>query len=253
MPRQSGRLCPAAVAGIMCSAMKTYRGFLFDADNTLFDYDAAESQALDETLERWTPTAPRDAARSAYKAINRRWWDALEKGATKMAELKIGRFADLLAVLKLAGDPEAISASYLAALGAAAKLLPHAREVIQELSQRARLCLVTNGISSVQRGRLAASGLADFFTAVLISEELGIAKPDPRFFDQACAALGLPPSEVLCVGDNPVADVGGAMAAGIDACWFCPGGLPWPGPGAAPLLVARDLLFIVNFASGVFP
>jgi len=233
--------------------MKTYRGFLFDADNTLFDYDAAETQALDATLARWLPGVPPLAAREAYRAINARYWAALEKGSVRMAELKVGRFAELLAALDAPGDPAAISTFYLEALGAAAILLPHAREVIQELSQRARLCLITNGISSVQRGRLAASGMADFFTAVLVSEELGIAKPDPRFFEQACAALGLPPSDVLCVGDNPVADIEGARAAGIDACWYCPGGQPWPGPGAAPPLVAGTLLAIVNFASGVFP
>ncbi len=243
----------AAIAAIMGPAMKTYKGFLFDADNTLFDYDAAEAQALDETFTRWLPGVPRDVARAAYRVINTRYWAALEKGSVKMAELKVGRFAELLSAVHAPGDPAVISAHYLAALGSTAILLPHAREVIQELSQRARLCLVTNGIASVQRGRLAVSGMADFFSAVLVSEELGIAKPDRRFFEQACAALGLPPADVLCVGDNPVADVGGAMAAGIDACWFCPGGQPWPGPGAAPPLVAGTLLAIVNFASGVFP
>jgi YjjG family noncanonical pyrimidine nucleotidase len=237
----------------MGASMKTYRGFLFDADNTLFDYDAAESQALDETCGRWFPDVPKEVARGTYRAINARYWAALESGTVTMSELKVGRFAELLAALRAPGDPGVISASYLALLGGKAILLPRAREVIQELSQRARLCLITNGISSVQRGRLSVSGLADFFNAVLVSEELGLAKPDRRFFEQACAALGLPSSDVLCVGDNPVADVGGAMAAGIDACWFSPGGHEWPGPGAPPLFVARTLLEVVNFASGVFP
>ncbi len=233
--------------------MKTYRGFLLDADNTLFDYDAAETQALDETFDAALPGVPRDRARRAYREINARYWTAYEKGGMRLEDLKVGRFADLLSTLGGSGDARKVAYSYLDRLATKAILLPHAREAVEELARRARLCLITNGIATVQRGRLAASGLAGCFSAVLVSEELGYAKPDPRFFADACGALGLLPSDVLCVGDNPVADVAGARSAGIDACWFAPGGRKWPGPGDPPLHVAGDLRAIVDFAQGLFP
>ena len=72
---------------------------------------------------------------------------------------------------------------------------------------------------------------------MLISEEIGLAKPDPRFFRAAGEALGLAPADLLCVGDNPVADVAGARSAGIEAWWFSPNGASWPGPGEAPRVV----------------
>jgi FMN phosphatase YigB (HAD superfamily) len=88
---------------------------------------------------------------------------------------------------------------------------------------------------------------------VLISEELGIAKPDSRFFAAACRAIGREPSEVLCVGDNPRADVEGALKAGIDACWYNPSGAEWTGTGPAPTFVVRDLLELAGIARGVYP
>jgi 2-haloacid dehalogenase len=234
-------------------ARMEYRGYLFDADNTLFDYDAAEAAALEVTFDHWLPGVPHADAAAAYRLINRRYWDALEEGTVTMDQLKPGRFAELLSTLGRSGDPREVSTFYLDRLGAGAELLPGARELVEALAARALLCLVTNGISTVQRSRLARSGLGPRFASVLVSEELGFAKPDPRFFAAACAALRLPPSDVLCVGDNPVADVGGAQAAGIDACWFAPGGGAWPGPGPAPRFVARSLSTIVNFRPGRFP
>ncbi len=72
------------------AAMKTYRGFLFDADNTLFDYDRAETEALDETLAHAAPSVPRGQRRDAYRAINAGYWKRFEQGALTLAALKVG-------------------------------------------------------------------------------------------------------------------------------------------------------------------
>jgi len=238
---------------MMSYLMKSYRGFLLDADNTLFDYDRAEREALDETLGETAPSVPREKALAAYRAINAGYWKRFEQGAITLAALKVERFADLVRELGVTGDARLISNAYLARLGSKAYFLPHARDLVVELSRRAALCLVTNGISQVQRGRLALSGIAPCFTAVLISEELGCAKPDLRFFQAACEALRLPPSELLCVGDNPDSDIAGARSAGIDACWYAPSGAAWPGPAHAPAWVIRDLEELMRFAPTVSP
>lgn len=214
--------------------MKRYRGLLLDADNTLFDYEKAESLAIEATLEPMVPEGQLPRAAAAYRSINAGWWRRLEQGAVTADELKVGRFADLIALLGLPFDPAATSARYLAALASHAPLMPYARESVAAAARVAKLCLVTNGLTTVQRGRLQASGLEEYFSAVLISEEMGIAKPDPRFFLAAAAALGIAPADLLCIGDNPAADIAGARAAGIDACWFAPEGSAWPGPGRSP-------------------
>ena len=228
--------------------MKTYRGFLLDADNTLFNYDRAETEALDETLAQAVPRVPREKARASYRSINAGYWRRFEQGAVSLEALKVGRFADLLKNLDQEGDAAVLSDAYLSHLSQKAYFLPDAEEVVRALSRRADLCLVTNGISRVQRGRLGLSGIAGCFKAILISEELGVAKPDARFFEAACGALRLSPSDLLCVGDTPAADVQGAQAAGIDACWYAPSGASWPLGDGAPDFIIRSLKELLKFA-----
>jgi 2-haloacid dehalogenase len=221
--------------------MKSYRGFLFDADNTLFDYDRSEGEALTETIRAAMPGADLAAALETYRTINAGYWKRFEEGAVTQEELKPGRFRDLLDALGARGDPAAISRQYLETLAQKAYMIPHARDVLQWLAARAPLCLVTNGLSPVQRGRLERAGITDLFKALLISEEIGISKPDPAFFRMAAEALSLPPSELLCVGDGPSTDIRGAMAAGIDACWYSPAGTEWQLGEPRPRHVIRDL------------
>jgi len=220
----------------------------------LFDYNTAEEESLEEACREAAPNVSSATALSVYRRINAEYWKRLEQGSITLENLKVGRFADLLRELSVPGDPRAVSDRYLSLLSQKVYFLPHAREVVQEISRTAALCMVTNGISVVQRGRLAASGIAEYFTAILVSEELGMAKPDPRFFQAACDALKLRGQDLLCVGDNPIADIEGARAAGIDACWYAPHGRAWPGPGDPPALVIQDLAEIVKFArGGVYP
>jgi putative hydrolase of the HAD superfamily len=80
--------------------------------------------------------------------------------------------------------------------------------------------LVTNGASCLQREKLAASGLADRFDAVVVSGDLVTAKPDPVVFAHALQAVGCEPHEAVMVGDNLANDVGGALAAGLGAVWL---------------------------------
>jgi FMN phosphatase YigB (HAD superfamily) len=95
------------------------------------------------------------------------------------------------------------------------------------LHQRFRLALITNGLHDVQRPRLENSPIRDFFEMVAISEEIGAAKPDPRFFDYVLQKIGNPSrSDVLVIGDSLTSDIQGGMNAGLDTCWYNPSGIP---------------------------
>jgi 2-haloacid dehalogenase len=230
----------------------TFRGFLIDADNTIFDYDRAEREALAGTLAE-AGLEPTSAILEAYRRINDRFWKAFERGAVTQEALKVERFRQLLAeeASDCRTDPTAVSRRYLELLAAQTHLLPHAAAAIAELAERAALGLATNGIPEVQRGRLERSGLARHFRVVLISGEIGIAKPDPRFFLLGAERLGLPSSEVLCVGDVPATDIRGARAAGMASCWVAAAGVAWPPEEPGPDYTVRDLRALAALAPGI--
>jgi putative hydrolase of the HAD superfamily len=91
------------------------------------------------------------------------------------------------------------------------------------------IALVTNGASCLQRDKLAASGLSDSFDAVVVSGDLGVAKPDASIFTHACARLGVEPRATIMIGDSLTRDIDGALAAGLRAVWLNRSGGARPG------------------------
>jgi YjjG family noncanonical pyrimidine nucleotidase len=232
---------------VLTGASRLYRAFLIDADNTIFDYDRSETESLAETLVHAGYQGAFPAAQSAYRQINGDFWHRLERGKITMETLKWERFRELARALALTADPRDLSSYYIERLGSKFHFRPHAYETLQALSRGASLCLVTNGITRVQKERIARAGIAPFFRHTLISEEIGIAKPDPRFFLRALSELGTGPDGALCVGDNLSSDIGGAKSAGIDACWYAPLGGEIPAGQPVPDYIISDLQELTDF------
>ncbi len=207
---------------------RLYDWLLFDADGTLFDYDRAEELALARTCA--VAGVPFDGETlTLYRAINQGLWRELERGRVSPAVLKVRRFEEFLAALGKNLSALEFSENYLGHLASSADLITGAESLLQSCAGRYRLALLTNGLSRVQRSRLAGSALACFFSGVIISEEIGAAKPDAAFFARALGELGdPPPARALMIGDNWNTDIRGAVDSGIAACWFNPGGLPRP-------------------------
>lgn len=90
-----------------------------------------------------------------------------------------------------------------------------------EALQRAelRLGLITNGRSSIQGRKVERLGIRRFMDVVLISQSIGVRKPDPRIFAEALAQIGVSPALAVYVGDNPDVDIVGAKRSGLHAVW----------------------------------
>jgi YjjG family noncanonical pyrimidine nucleotidase len=206
------------------------RWVLFDLDGTLFDYAAAETTAVSATLAD-AGVEVTGTVLSDYRRINESHWVALERQETTPARLRLERWSETLAAHTTDEiDVAALSERYLVHLAAAAPLLPGAVDAVEQLSERFRIAFVTNGLADVQRPRLAASPLADAAEVLIISDEVGAAKPDPAIFRAAFAAMGEPTREaVTMVGDSLSADIAGADAFGLATIWFAPPGTPAPG------------------------
>jgi len=90
-----------------------------------------------------------------------------------------------------------------------------ARTLLHTLRARELRILVVSNFDARVRGVLTALGLHSLIDAVIISSEAGAAKPDPRIFTTALAAVGLAAAEVVHVGDTAREDLAAARAAGL--------------------------------------
>lgn len=96
---------------------------------------------------------------------------------------------------------------------------PETIEILNELKGAVRLVLATNGASDLQRLKLETSGLEGYFDDVLVSSDIGFAKPHPHFFEHALRLADAGPDQTLMVGDNLNKDIAGAQEAGIRGIW----------------------------------
>jgi YjjG family noncanonical pyrimidine nucleotidase len=210
----------------------TERWVLFDLDGTLFDYDASANDAVAATLAD-VGVQPSDALLASYARINDRHWQALERGETTAARLRLERWQDLFEEFGIEGiDVAPLSERYLGNLAASSHLIDGAVEVVATIAARHPVGYITNGLADVQRPRLEASPLAGYASATVISDEIGVAKPHPAIFEAALEQLGDPPRDrVTMVGDNLAADIGGAAQLGLETVWYTPTDPASPPPG----------------------
>ena len=201
-----------------------YKRILLDADDTLFDFQAGNRRAVAELMEELGLSSP--TVFDEYQAINHACWEALERGEMTQAILHVERFRRFLATKNRDDDPKVVADRFAELLGQQAIPFPGAEDVVKALAEKLPVTLLTNGITVIQKARLARSPIRQWIDSVVISQEVGAAKPDPRIFE--IALNGLDPRDALMIGDGIQSDVKGANRAGVDVCWYNPKGAVLP-------------------------
>jgi 5'-nucleotidase len=195
--------------------MKTYEWILFDADDTLFHFDAFSG--LTRMFSQFGVTFTGQHYQE-YQAINKSLWVEYQQGLISAPELQQRRFnvwAEKLAVL-----PQDLNSAFLATMAEICVPIDGATHLLNALKGKARLGIITNGFTELQQARLERTGLSDHFELLVISEQVGVAKPHIDIFEHALSAMGNPArQQVLMVGDTPESDIVGGMNAGLDTCW----------------------------------
>ena len=204
--------------------MNSYRYLLFDADETLFDFQKAEHEAFHLTCDAGGIEFSEEIYQ-VYSEINDALWKLLEKGGTTLPELKLERYRQLLEHLRYPEEGMIQKAAemrdlYVDFLRQQAFLIPDAVEVCRTLSERYTLYIITNGISRIQRARLAKTPIKEYIADIFISEEIGTAKPAAAYFDYVFEKIGdADKSKYLVIGDSLSSDIKGAVNYGLDSCW----------------------------------
>ena len=202
--------------------MTSYSWLIFDADGTLFDFQYAEAIALEKTLADMGLKVSSNLC-EIYHAINNALWQRFEAGGLRAQDVRAERFKQLFERLSIDGDSNEFSEAFLKNLIREITFLAGAKELLGELGERGGLVLLTNGFADVQHARITRLGLEETFDHVIISEEVGVAKPDRAIFDIAFERMGCPDKgSVLIVGDSLSSDIRGGADYGIATCWFNP-------------------------------
>lgn len=211
---------------------KEYKHLIFDADHTLLNYLADEREAF-KGLYQELGLPQTDELMSWSKHLSESIWTAAGLYDVHSERIQreyhalyrshvTGIFEEVFSKYPCKATPREAGERFLKLLERESVLMDGAAEILSALSKntggRYAVSIATNGLSSIQRGRL--SRLLAYTDNVFISEELGCIKPLPAFFEAALNTLSASADECLMIGDSLSSDIAGANAVGMDSCWF---------------------------------
>ena len=200
------------------------RVILWDIDDTLLDFHAAEREAIKKLFVQFRLGECTDEMLKKYSAINRMYWKRLELGELTKPQILVGRFKDFFESEGLdARLAQKFNEAYQVSLGDTIVYWDDSYNIVKSLRGKVKQYAVSNGTIIAQTKKLRLSGLGELMDGIFLSEQLGVEKPNVEFFDKVFEAIGWgDKSEILIVGDSLSSDIRGGNNAGIKTCWYNP-------------------------------
>lgn len=192
---------------------------LFDLDDTLLDNAGATRLAVDALRDHLQLEVAALEFRSRWFESMERHFDRFLAGHVDFKEQRRARIRDALQTTVSDASADELFAVYQNSFEQSWRLFDDVLPCLDALGHH-RLGVVTNGNTAQQRRKLARLGILERFACVVVSDECGWAKPDPRIFERACELAGIVAPDVIHVGDRNDVDVLGATRAGLRAAWL---------------------------------
>ena len=204
--------------------MTNFDILLWDVDGTLLDFAAAEEAAIRALFSEFGLGICTDEMLSRYSAINKKYWERLERGEMTKPEILVGRFEEFFKSEGLDSSiAEDFNDRYQLGLGDTIAYCDDSYELVSSLKGKIPQYVVSNGTVIAQTKKLERSGFDKIMDGIFLSEDLGYEKPRIEFFDIVMKAIGEPEKErVLIVGDSLTSDILGGNTAGIKTCFYNP-------------------------------
>ncbi len=211
-----------------------YKHIFFDLDHTIWDFDKNAEETLHELYGIYALKElglhSADLFIETYTRNNHQLWAEYHIGKITKAALREERFKKTF--LDLGLHPEVIPVGfeddYVKLCPTKTNLFPDAHETLQYLQSKYTLHLISNGFSESQDIKISKTNIGGYFQHIIISETIGVNKPDKAIFEHALKLASTTKEESLMIGDSLEADVRGALNFGMDAIYFNPAGLDKP-------------------------
>lgn len=207
-----------------------YKNLFIDLDDTLWDTYHNNKECLEEVysvykFDRYYTSF--EVFFDCYFSNNEKLWAEYRQGVIDKSTLILERFLHVLRPLGIEDVQYVLNLNndFLQRTTNKTRLIPGAIDLLKYLKPKYRLFILSNGFREVQEQKLTNSGLAPFFSKMILSEDAGINKPHQRIFDFALVNTNSRRAESLMIGDSWDADIEGAYRSKIDQIWFNPGNL----------------------------
>lgn len=195
----------------------------FDLDHTLWDFEKNSALTFEKIFEEHDVTVDLRLFLEVYIPVNLSFWKLYREEKINKEDLRYERLKttfDTLGHLVTDDTINALSVAYIAHLSTFNHLVPNTIEILDYLSPKYNLHIITNGFKEIQEKKLRNTGILDYFQQIVNSEMAGVKKPNPDIFKLALKKANVPPEKAIMVGDNLEADILGAQAVGLHTLHF---------------------------------
>lgn len=197
-----------------------YDWIFFDLDHTLMDFSQSSKKAFSSAFLEYG-LREQSGHYEVYEEANHAVWKDFENEKIDAITLRKKRFEDFFLAANIKGiDAWEFNTIYLNYLVEHSYMLEGAVDLLEYLDGKVQKAIITNGLKEVQRKRIKRLDIEKYFPVIVVSDEEGVSKPNPAYFDIVMNACGNPPKDrILIVGDSLNSDMKGGIQYGIQTCW----------------------------------